>query len=399
MKQSLLIKTVDEICECIIDYRGKTPVKTDSGVRLITAKVIKNGRIIDSDFEYIADDDYDGWMRRGLPKVGDVLVTTEAPLGEVAMIRSDERIALAQRVILLRANPAVCDPYYLLYAFQSAPVQGEILSRASGCTVVGIKNCELRKVMVSLPCVTQQRDIGAILSTYDDLIENNRRRINLLEEAARQLYHEWFVRLRFPGYEHTRIVDGVPDGWERKTLGDICAEIRDTVSPEALEPETPYIGLEHIPRRSISLTEWETADKVTSTKHRFKQGDILFGKIRPYFHKVGVAFTDGIASSDAIVIRPSTKELHSIVLATVSSDEFVAVTSQTMREGSKMPRADWKQMIQYPVLLPPPGLLLTFSTTIQPIVAQLRCLCFQNDKLREARDLLLPRLMNGEIAV
>lgn len=220
-----------------------------------------------------------------------------------------------------------------------------------------------------------------------------------LEDAARQVYQEWFVRLRFPGREHTRIVDGVPEWWERKKLGEVCFDVREAVFPDALEPDTPYIGLEHIPRRSISLTEWGSAVQVTSTKLRFREGEILFGKIRPYFHKVGIAFVDGVASSDAIVIRPKEEKLNGLVLMTVSSDPFVANTSQTMREGSKMPRADWKQMKEYPVAVPPDGLLTTFNETIDSITAQLKNLTFQNQKLRTARDLILPKLMSGEIGV
>jgi type I restriction enzyme, S subunit len=244
-----------------------------------------------------------------------------------------------------------------------------------------------------------QKRIATILSAYDDLIENNRRRISLLEDAARQLYREWFVYLRFPGHEHTRITKGIPEGWKSKTLGDLCFEVRESISPELVEPDTPYIGLEHIPRRSISLVEWGKAEQVTSSKHRFSEGEILFGKIRPYFHKVGIAFIDGVASSDAIVIRPIDLKVHGMVLMTVSSDPFVAVTAQTMREGSKMPRADWKQMQEYPVPLPPDGLLGNFESQIQLIVGQLKTLSFANQKLRAARDLLLPRLMSGEIAV
>ena len=257
----------------------------------------------------------------------------------------------------------------------------------------------LHEIKVRAPSPVLQGRIADILSSYDDLIENNRRRMALLEESARLLYREWFVRLRFPGYEHTPVVDGVPKGWERKKLGGLCSEIRDMVLPEDLEPDTPYIGLEHIPRRSISLNEWGTAEQVTSSKSRFKAGEIIFGKFRPYFHKVGVAFVDGVASSDAIVVRPADKTLHGLVLMTMSSDEFVAVTAQQMKEGSKMPRADWKQMKAYPVALPPSGLLSNFDSVIQPIVEQLKSISFANQKLRTARDLLLPRLMSGELAV
>ena len=207
------------------------------------------------------------------------------------------------------------------------------------------------------------------------------------------------MRLRFPGHEHTRIIDGVAEGWVRKTLAEVCTDIRETVLPGNMEPDTPYIGLEHMPRRSISLSDWGRAENVTSSKFRYRAGDILFGKIRPYFHKVGIAFTDGVASSDAIIIRPNDEVLHCLVLLTVSSDSFVAETSQNMREGSKMPRADWKQMQAYPVILPPCGLMTLFSGMITDVTDQLRNLCLQNQKLRTARDLLLPKLMSGEIAV
>jgi type I restriction enzyme S subunit len=265
--------------------------------------------------------------------------------------------------------------------------------------VPGVNRNVLHEIKVRCPDTKVQERIADILSAYDDLIENNRRRMALLEDAARQLYREWFVRLRFPGHEHIRITNGVPEGWEPKSLGDMCEEVRETVRPDALEPDTPYIGLEHMPRRSISLSDWGSAEEVTSSKHRFREGEILFGKIRPYFHKVGVAFVDGVASSDAIVIRPSEPKVRGFVLLTVSSDPFIAVTAQTMREGSKMPRADWKQMQAYSTPLPPDGLLGSFESAIQPIVEQLKSLTFTNQNLRAARDLLLPRLMSGEIAI
>ncbi len=257
----------------------------------------------------------------------------------------------------------------------------------------------IHDIPITIPPCPIQDSIASILSTYDDLIENNRRRMALLEESARLLYREWFVRLCFPGHEHTRIVDGVPEGWEQTTLSNLCKEIRELVLPDEVEPDTPYIGLEHMPRRSISLNEWGKAEQVTSGKHLFRAGEILFGKIRPYFHKVGITFVDGVASSDTIVMRPLEKKLRGLALMTVSSDEFIALTAQTMKEGSKMPRADWKQMQKYSVQLPPDGLLSSFDSVIQDIIGQLKTLSFTNQKLRAARDLLLPRLMSGEIAV
>lgn len=221
----------------------------------------------------------------------------------------------------------------------------------------------------------------------------------MLEESARLLYKEWFVHLRFPGHEHVRIKNGVPEGWKETSLNEICSNVKETTKPENVEANTLYIGLEHIPRRSITLLNWGLAEEVTSSKHLFKQGDILFGKIRPYFHKVGMALTDGITSSDAIVIRPLSHELFSLCLMVTSSDQFVAVASKTVKEGSKMPRADWKYLTNYPVLIPPSSLLEIFNLQIDAITSQLKTLAFQIHSLKKARDLLLPRLMNGEIAV
>ena len=294
-------------------------------------------------------------------------------------------------------DPQKSNFLYLFYALKYH--RHELLQLVVAGAQRNLSGGIIRKFTVTWFPLPVQNRIAEELSAYDDLIENNRRRMALLEDSARLLYREWFMRLRFPGYEHTPIVDGVPQGWERKTLGDLCSEVRDLVLPEFLESGTPYIGLKHIPRRSISLNEWGTVEQVTSSKSRFKAGEILFGKIRPYFHKVGVAFVDGVASSDAIVIRPVDDKLHALVLMTMSSDEFVAVTAQQMKEGSKMPRADWKQMQAYPVPVPPSGLLSSFNSVIRPIIAQLKSLSFANQKLRAARDLLLPRLMSGELAV
>lgn len=239
----------------------------------------------------------------------------------------------------------------------------------------------LKESEIPLPPLPVQRRIADILSAYDDLIENNRRRIAILEETARLAYRKWF------GSQNA--------GADGAVLGDVCCEVKRSVKPDAIPPDTPYIGLEHMPRRSISLCEWETAQKISSTKLAFEAGDILFGKIRPYFHKVGIAFVDGVASSDTIVIKPLRPELHAYVLMTVSSDAFVAAASQGMKEGSKMPRADWKQLLNYPIVVPDDATLDAFNGILKPILEQLKTLCFSIRALASARDMLLPRLMKG----
>ena len=373
----------------------------EEGVPVIRGNNLTFGqrRFIDEGFVYLTEAKAQEF--RNCEAVAEDLVFTAAgTIGQVGIIPKDtlfERYIISNKQLRVRCDPNKVVPLFLFLWFTTEEMRQHIIGRNNGGAVPLINLGILRSLPVPLPPKEVQQRIADILSAYDDLIENNRRRMALLEDAARQLYREWFVRLRFPGHEHTRITNGVPEGWSRKTLGELCEEVRETVKPETLEPDTPYIGLEHMPRRSISLSEWGTAEQVTSSKHRFREGEILFGKIRPYFHKVSVAFLDGVASSDAIVIRPLDPTHCGFVLMTVSSDPFVAVTAQTMREGSKMPRADWKQMQSYPAPLPPAGLLDSFEISIQSIVAQLKTLTFANQKLRAARDLLLPRLMSGEI--
>src|SRR6266850_1129377 len=151
MADEWTVRPLEECIAALIDYRGKTPQKVSFGIPLITAKVVKAGRIETPD-EFISVDDYEPWMRRGIPEAGDVLITTEAPLGEVAQLGS-ERVALAQRLIAIRGKQGVLDNGFLKFLLQSADVQDQLRARASGTTVLGIKQSELRKVLLTLPTV------------------------------------------------------------------------------------------------------------------------------------------------------------------------------------------------------------------------------------------------------
>ncbi len=340
-------------------------------------------------------------LSKHLLKTHDIVFGRKGAVDRHLLVKeSEEGWMQGSDCIRLRVMTNEIDPVFLSFALRLPSHKQWMITQCSNkATMASLNQDIIGRICVKLPDTLMQARIASILSAYDNLIENNRRRIALLEQAARLLYREWFVLLRFPGHKRVRVVDGVPEGWVRKILGDLCREVRELVKPDAVEFDTPYIGLEDIPRRSISLNEWGRADQVTSSKHIFREGDILFGKIRPYFHKVGVTLIDGITSSDAIVIRPRDPTLHSLILMTVSSDPFVAVTAQTMREGSKMPRADWKQMQAYPIIFPPYDILSSFESIIRSIVDQLKTLVFTNRKLSGARDLLLPRLMNGEIEI
>lgn len=180
---------LSEVIDTFLDYRGKTPKKTKSGIPLITAKVVKKGRILEPN-EFIALDNYVPWMRRGLPKYGDVVLTVEAPLGEVGQILTHDKIALAQRIITLRGKENILNNTFLKYSLQSNKMQGRLEARATGTTVIGIKSSELKKVEIPLPSLPVQTRIASILSAFDEKIEVNRQMNATLEAMAQAMFRE-----------------------------------------------------------------------------------------------------------------------------------------------------------------------------------------------------------------
>jgi type I restriction enzyme S subunit len=290
------------------------------------------------------------------------------------------------------------DTKFLFYLLTDAK-----LSRyAGGAAQPLVTQTVLKQVELRIPSLPVQRQIAGILSAYDDLIENNQRRIKILEEMARLLYGDWFVNFRFPGHEKVPLVDSplgrIPKGWEVKKLGEMAEDMRRSVPKGELDEPKPYVGLEHIPRRSLALDAWETATDLGSNKLAFKRGEVLFGKIRPYFHKVSVAPFDGLCSADTIVIRSRRPEHYAFVIACVSSDAFVAEASATAN-GAKMPRANWDVLERYQVVIPKGRVAEKFSTLFADIIAQQQKLIFQIQNLRLTRDLLLPCLLSGQVSL
>ena len=294
------------------------------------------------------------------------------------------------------------NPSYLYYLLSTKRKELFSLGAMAGVRTPILNKSAFANFEVTLPTITIQEGIVSILSAYDDLIENNTRRIQILEEMAQAIYREWFVHFRFPGHESARMVASevgeIPEGWIKSDIGSICQDVRRNILPENIDPDTPYFGLEHLPRHSLGLGEWGTAKEVQSTKLAFKKGEILFGKIRPYFHKVGPAPVDGVCSTDTIVIRPIKEDFFGITLMTVFSDDFVAQATQSS-QGTKMPRANWDILKKYPVCIPSGTLLQQFNAATRNIVDLIQNLVLRNRNLRRQRDLLLPRLVSGELDV
>ena len=381
--------------------RGGDTVYQEHGIAFIRSQNVYNGRFATSGLAYIEEKHADK-LRNVTVEVDDILLNiTGDSVARCCCVPDDVLPArVNQHVAIIRTERDKLDPKFLEYFLVSPLMQRTMLSLAGvGGTRKALTKDMIKQFVVPMPQPSVQNRICEVLSVYDDLIDNSRRRIALLEEAARLLYREWFVHFRFPGHEHVEITDGLPQGWEHRTLGEVVDVVKDTVKPSEFAEDDVHIGLEHIPRRSFTLADWEPAKDLASGKTRFAENDILFCKIRPYFHKVGFALRSGLASSDAIIWRVKDTEDWPLVVCATSSDHFVAVASKTVREGSKMPRADWKVLQNYSIPRPSDGLIGVFNDAIRPIADQCKTLALQNRALARARDLLLPRLMNGEIAV
>ena len=324
-----------------------------------------------------------------------------------------------QHVVIIRADRTQCDPGYLL-AFLTHPVcKSYIESFNAGGSRRAITKGHIESFEIPLPPQAEQKAIAHVLGALDDKIELNRRMNETLEAMARAIFKSWFVdfdpvhanaagcRLQgldpaiqklFPAAFTDSPLGPIPKGWTVGTLGNAAANPRRGVQPSEMTAGTPYIGLEHMPRHCIALSEWGVADGLDSGKFRFSRGEILFGKLRPYFHKVGVAATDGVCSTDILVIVPKASVWFSFILGHVSSDEFVTHTN-AVSTGTKMPRANWADMARYDVILPSESAAAAFTAQTMPLVDKIRTSIMESRSLAAIRDTLLPKLLNGDLRV
>ncbi|WP_242426570.1 restriction endonuclease subunit S [Metallibacterium scheffleri] len=312
------------------------------------------------------------------------------------------------------------DMRWLYYAIEHYKL-GEV---DDGSPIPSTTRAAVYMLDLDVPPLPEQRAIAHILGTLDDKIELNRRMSETLEAMARALFKAWFVDFEpvrakiegrwqrgqsLPGlpvhfYDlfPDRFVDSdlgeIPEGWGVGCLGDVADHQRRGIQPNDIENGTPYIALEHMPKGRIALTEWGTADVLESNKFVFKQGEILFGKLRPYFHKVGVAPVDGVCSTDIVVLTATSSDWFGFVLGHVSSSEFVEYTNAGST-GTKMPRTSWNDMARYELVLPPKPVAKAFAELMQPSIDRITAGIHQSRTLATLRDTLLPKLISGELHV
>ena len=386
------------------------------GTPIITVEHLGDNRISHQDLPRVSDYDK-ARLSKYVLQTGDVVFSRVGSVDRRSLVReSEDGWLFSGRCLCVRPDPEKIDAGYLSYFLGLPAFREYIRSIAVGATMPSLNTSLLSDVAIYYPPLPEQRAIAHILGALDDKIDLNRRINQTLEQMAQAIFQDWFVdfgpvRAKLEGREPYlppelwdlfphRLADSelgqIPEGWEFGCLGDVADFPMRSVSPADLAEETPYIGLEHMPRRSITLAEWGRANKVTSNKLAFQKGEFLFGKLRPYFHKVGVAPTDGICSTDIVVVAPNANLWSCLVLSYISTDEFVAYTDQTST-GTRMPRTNWKAMSQYEIRLPPEPVARAFQKITQHLLDRIAVNIHESRALAAQRDALLPKLVSGEL--
>jgi len=291
-------------------------------------------------------------------------------------------------------------PKYLYYYLGLHTTVRWLEQHAVGTTMLNLSASIVRSLPVQLPPIEAQERIASILSAYDDLIENNKRRIQLLEQAARLLYQEWFVRLRFPGYEQTRIVDGVPEGWEWTQLGNVAAVNKEQLS-ERFHGVINYVDISSVSSGTINeIQRFDFEDAPGRARRVLHHGDIVWSCVRPNRRSYAVIWNpqqNMIASTGFAVLSPILLPTSYLYYAT-TIDSFVGYLVNRTR-GAAYPAVLAIDFENAAILKPNDRISEDFDKIVSPMIAQKANLDLQNQRLRQARDLLLPKLMTGEIEV
>lgn len=359
---------LEDALETLIDYRGKTPKKVTQGIPLITARIIKSGRI-ETPGEFISPDDYDEWMRRGVPRVGDVLLTTEAPLGEVAQL-DERKVALAQRVVALRGKKGLLDNNFLKYLLQSNQVQDQLKSRASGTTVQGIKQSELRKISLSIPPLEQQRAIAHTLGLLDKKIELNRRMNETLETMAQTLFDYFFP------YSPD---NNLPNGWRMGRLDEVLILQRGFDLPSSQRIAGPYPVIA-ASGPSGTHSEFMARGPGVTTGRSGILGNVYF---------VHEDFWPLNTSLWVKEFKHSTPAFAFHLLRRLDFGLFNA--------GSAVPTLNRNHVHILPVPIPPINTILEFDQVVMPLLKRQRVNDEESHTIAALRDTLLPKLLSGDL--
>ena len=380
----------------------------NNGVPVIRGSNMNGGRFLDmNEFVYVSDSKFRKDLSSNLAKPGDLIFTQRGTLGQVAIIPYEgisDRYVVSQSQMKLTVDSTKADRFFLYYYFSSHEAIERITNFVSSSGVPHINLTTLRSFDVPVPPLDIQRKIAAILSAYDDLIENNRRRIQLLEQAARLLYREWFVRLRFPGHEHVRVMDGVPEGWERKKITDVCETVGggtpSTKVSEYWDGDITWIVPTDVTNNDC-LVLFDSDRKITEkglreSSAKMIPADSILMTSRASVGYFALVDSEVCTNQGFINIIPRHADFRMYILFNLMS----RVTEiRGNAKGSTYPEISKGCFRVMDVIIPQKNIIDDFGKVANDIIHQVRCLKLSTQKLEKARDLLLPRLMNGEIAI
>lgn len=369
---------LDDLCEFIVDCEHKTAPIQEDGYPSIRTPNIGRGRFFLQGVNRVSEQTYIGWTKRAIPRGGDLILAREAPVGNVAVIPEGEKFCLGQRTVLIRPDREKVDPDYLCYLLLTPEMQGMLLGKSGGATVHHLNMKDIRALDIrDLPCLDKQRQHALIIKNYDDLIIVNESRIALLEESARLLYREWFVNLRFPGYDAVSIKNGVPEGWSLRALSDVAPlNYGKALKAESRKDgEIPVYGSSGVVGyHNLALVE---AGAIIVGR----KGNVgsLYYSATPCFPIDTVFYIEPKAANYRLFLA-----MHGLNF--ISSDAAVPGLNRNYAHS-------------LPLLIPSEEVTVNFETLITPLFNQIEQLKQQIVRLSEARNLFLPKLMSGEIQV
>ena len=385
---------LEDVVDEILDRRGVTPLKlgsdfTAEGHRVISAKLIK-GRTVDlaaDEARFVDTPTYRKWMRTPLA-ADDVILTSEAPLGEVAYIPADIDWVLGQRLFAIRTDKRRLIGRFLYYALQAAPARNDLLTRATGTTAQGIRQSELRRVRVPIPPLSAQLRIAGILGALDDKIELNLRTSEALEGAAQALFKSWFL-------------DSEPDASDQDgSLADAVDLLRDLVDPQ-LEPDTVFqhysLPAYDAGREAVS----EPGAGIRSSKLAVLRGSVLLSKLNPDIERVWLPDIRpddrAICSTEFLVLRPRVGVGRAFVYEFLRSASFRnTLTSLVTGTTGSHQRAHAEAILQVQLRLPSPSRAAAFEGLVGPMLDRISAARRESSTLVGLRGALLPRLLSGE---
>lgn len=389
-----------DILETLIDYRGKTPRKISFGIPLITAKIVKNGRI-ETPSEFLPIEDYESWMVRGFPKIGDVLLTTEAPLGEVAQV-NDEKIALAQRIVCLRGKKDILDNTFLKYYFLSPKGKAKLKARETGTTVTGIKQSELKEMLIDYPSYNVQKQITSILSSLDEKIELNRRINENLEQQAQALFKSWFVD--FEPFKDGKFVDSelgmIPEGWKVVETNKIMKISKESINPTK-NPNRFYAHYSIPAFDEIGLPIFQYGNEIKSNKQKVLDNMTLVSKLNPRIKRVWFidkACENAICSTEFIPYLSLNNRpyfLYCYLNSNIFYDSNMSFVNGATGSHQRFQANDTLKFL-FPYN---EEVICKFNSIVSGVLIHKSRLIDENMKLSQLRDTLLPKLMSGELKI